>query len=382
MRTDVKLGVVISLVVVVVAGGYYSFGGGDDKTIPVNDGSPRAGASKGSATPAKTRQQPAAQTKRTSDRRPGKSATSNPTNSSQHRRASAKKKPPSPPQRQLSADAQRRRNARKNGTVPNRPLNAANNPPSQTTTTPPNAQDKQGENLTGRRGADRGPHKAKTGDSSDSAKTTSAPRGAVGGPANTSPRAGSNTESASNAAQPAKTATTTGGPSRQANHSGVARGGNTAPTARSNNAAGREKSAVVPGPIETHLVQQGDTMSSLAKMYLGDVKFTDQLARYNPQISDPARLALGARIKIPPTPQAAATATMKKPVKKASSPASNKTSGQRTYTVKSGDTFYGIARDVLKDSTRWNELFELNKKLVKGDPTRLQVGQVIRIPAT
>ncbi|UCE58343.1 MAG: LysM peptidoglycan-binding domain-containing protein [Phycisphaerales bacterium] len=55
--------------------------------------------------------------------------------------------------------------------------------------------------------------------------------------------------------------------------------------------------------------------------------------------------------------------------------------GRRTYTVKPGDSFYAIARTVLGDASRWKHLFALNRDLVGGDPKKLQVGQVLALPA-
>ncbi len=54
----------------------------------------------------------------------------------------------------------------------------------------------------------------------------------------------------------------------------------------------------------------------------------------------------------------------------------------RTYQVKTGDSFYGIARDVLGDANRWNELLALNREKVDSNPNRLRVGQVLVLPGT
>lgn len=130
--------------------------------------------------------------------------------------------------------------------------------------------------------------------------------------------------------------------------------------------------------VDTHRVQPGDTLSSLAKRYYGSERFTRFLIDGNPQLEDPNRLAAGAIVKIPPRPahealsRPASTTTSRGP--------STAGDGRRTYLVQPGDSFYAIARDVLHDASRWKELFELNKDLVKGDPTSLQIGQVIVLP--
>lgn len=167
------------------------------------------------------------------------------------------------------------------------------------------------------------------------------------------------------------------------------------------------------GAVETHRVQSGDTFASLAKKYYGGERYTDFLVKSNAQIATPDRLAIGMTVRIPPAPTeeqlAQATsgasrpaATEKKtggansvPTSKpgdartagANVPGGNVADGKpvasasgRTYRVKEGDTFYSIAKSSLGSSSRWKELFELNKQAVQGDPTRLRAGQTLTLP--
>lgn len=121
--------------------------------------------------------------------------------------------------------------------------------------------------------------------------------------------------------------------------------------------------------IERHRVQAGDTIASLAKQYYGSTQFTEFLISRNRQLADPARLRVGEIVNIVLRPTDG-----KPPAVVPATPAT------REYRVKSGDSFYRIARDVLGDATRWNELFQMNRKLVGNDPTKLQIGQVITLP--
>ncbi len=129
--------------------------------------------------------------------------------------------------------------------------------------------------------------------------------------------------------------------------------------------------------VEKHRVQDGDTFSSLANQYYGAARFARFLIDSNSQVGDPDHLRVGEVVKIPPRPDYSA---LRKP-----SP-TTRTARQTgraapTYRVKAGDSFYRIARDVLGDASRWRELFELNKELVGGDPTHLQVGQLVKLPS-
>ena len=127
--------------------------------------------------------------------------------------------------------------------------------------------------------------------------------------------------------------------------------------------------SVVTGPesaVRSHTVARGDTFSILAEIYYGSQRHTGFLMEANPQVTDPNRLLVGTVIKVPPLgerTQTAAAATR-----------------EGTYRVRQGDTFYGIARDVLGDPGRWKELLDLNSALVNGDPKNLRVGQVLELP--
>ena len=117
-------------------------------------------------------------------------------------------------------------------------------------------------------------------------------------------------------------------------------------------------------------------MTSLAKQYYGSTQFAEFLINQNKQIADPTRLRAGDIVNIVPrlteekSPTESTTAA----------PAKKPTLSSREYRIKSGDSFYRIAKDVLGDATRWNELYEMNKKLVGDDPAKLQIGQIITLP--
>lgn len=50
-----------------------------------------------------------------------------------------------------------------------------------------------------------------------------------------------------------------------------------------------------------------------------------------------------------------------------------------SYTVKSGQSLWKIAKEVYGDPNRWNEIYEANKEKIK-DPNRLKQGLVLNIP--
>ena len=133
--------------------------------------------------------------------------------------------------------------------------------------------------------------------------------------------------------------------------------------------------------VERHRVQSGDTLAAIAIQYYGGERYTQFLIDANKQLANPNRLKIGDVINIPPAPKRTTNSertTTRRSTTGGGAPA--QATGRRTYTVRSGDSFYVISRDQLGDAGRWKELFELNRQLVGGEPTALQVGQVLVLP--
>ena len=53
--------------------------------------------------------------------------------------------------------------------------------------------------------------------------------------------------------------------------------------------------------------------------------------------------------------------------------------GNRTYTVKSGDTLSAIANHFYNDGSQYTKIFEANKNLLSS-PDKIAPGQVLNIP--
>jgi len=140
------------------------------------------------------------------------------------------------------------------------------------------------------------------------------------------------------------------------------------------------KSELAKAAVDTHRVQPGDSLASLAQTYYGNAKYAKFLAESNPGIADPAKLALGQTVKIPPLPADIDSKLANAAPAKTTTPATTTAGGKRTYKVKAGDSFYRIAKDQLGNAERWTELLALNKTLVHGDPTALQPGQTLVLP--
>ncbi|SEQ74972.1 BON domain-containing protein [Rosenbergiella nectarea] len=60
--------------------------------------------------------------------------------------------------------------------------------------------------------------------------------------------------------------------------------------------------------------------------------------------------------------------------------ATDATTESKFYTVKSGDTLSGIAKQVYGDANQYNKIFEANKPMLS-HPDKIYPGQSLRIPA-
>lgn len=136
-----------------------------------------------------------------------------------------------------------------------------------------------------------------------------------------------------------------------------------------------------------HRVSFDETLSGISLRYYATSTKVDQILNANPRVRDPRLLKPGEVLLIPAPDQPGAAS----PSRAGQTQAEGRSSGQpsdrssdqpsgRVYLVQRGDSFYSIARKMLGDATRWKELLERNRKLVKNDPKRLRPGMRITLP--
>jgi LysM repeat protein len=134
-------------------------------------------------------------------------------------------------------------------------------------------------------------------------------------------------------------------------------------------AAAAKPPAIAPSPTQ-YKVKKGDSFDSIARTQLGNAALRSEIAKLNSKV-DPVKLREG-QLLVLPSP-AVASADKAKPV------AANAGKGQsRVYSIGKGDTLAKVARLELGSEQRVDELRKLNPEV---DPTRLQLGQKIKLPA-
>lgn len=106
----------------------------------------------------------------------------------------------------------------------------------------------------------------------------------------------------------------------------------------------------------TYTVKKGDTLYSIAKKYnttVNNIKSLNNLST--------STLRIGQKLKIPP--------------KETTTPSTTPTPNTLTYTIKKGDTLYGIA-------TKYNTTISAIKSLNNLDTNTLTIGKTLKIPTT
>lgn len=124
-----------------------------------------------------------------------------------------------------------------------------------------------------------------------------------------------------------------------------------------------------PGFPKKHEVLDGESLWEIARQYYGRGDRYDRILAANPSLGDGEFLRAGDTIDIPAPPKSAA--------KTARKTENDAPSGMVAYTIRAGDTFYGIAREQLGSIKRVDEILEANPGL---EPRALHEGKTIYIP--
>lgn len=166
----------------------------------------------------------------------------------------------------------------------------------------------------------------------------------------------------------------------------------------------RDTNGLRPSFAEDYMVYTtvaGDTWSGLAQRFYSDERFTRNLHQANDDLKD---LAGGSSILVPvfdflsgdagiqsgtALVAGAATTTNEQQTQAKVVPAGPSSSADSThkiaskpleYVVQSGDTLSDISLTVFGTATRWKEIFEVNRDVLK-KPEWLQVGMKLKLPA-
>ncbi len=137
----------------------------------------------------------------------------------------------------------------------------------------------------------------------------------------------------------------------------------------------REPSADSPArrttPARTvpYTVKENDSLWTIADAWFSDAGRWDLIAKANPLI-DPDRLKPGQVLRLPPK-----DAGRRRPERRRLSP-----NAPNTYTIRSGDSLWRIAKAQYGDETKWSIIYDANRATIGRDPAKLSVGTRLHIP--
>ena len=131
-----------------------------------------------------------------------------------------------------------------------------------------------------------------------------------------------------------------------------------------------------PSETETYIVQHGDTYLTISDKFYGTSLLYTALAAHNQKLGFGWRLAEGATIEIPTAEY------LQTLYGDAANRAERRLESQQSairYIVQEGDTIFRLATDKLQDSTRWREIYAINKDRIP-DVRDLKPGMEILLP--
>lgn len=137
----------------------------------------------------------------------------------------------------------------------------------------------------------------------------------------------------------------------------------------------------------SYVIQPGDRLIDIARYEYDDGTLWRAIKAANPDIDENA-LQIGQTIQIPSraealrlsssgtTPAQAAPAA---PARRTEPSPDASQADRATYVVERGDSLIKIARNVLNDEARWEEIYELNRDQLTS-PHLLRIGMELRLP--
>ena len=138
-----------------------------------------------------------------------------------------------------------------------------------------------------------------------------------------------------------------------------------------------------PVGADQHVIQPGETLSSIAAAAYGSAAYYPHLLRANPNI-DPKRLRPGMTINLPPASQVKADASTSAiaTATPGATPAvtTAKLDEKSEYRVESGDSLMKISSKLYGSIKNVDKLYDLNKTTIGPDKAKLKVGAVLKLP--
>lgn len=130
-----------------------------------------------------------------------------------------------------------------------------------------------------------------------------------------------------------------------------------------------------------HVVRPGQTIARIARDYFPTsvTKGTDAILKANPQV-DPARMAVGSKLVIPPLDAKAPAEVVSVAAERPAAPAPTDLKPGSTYVTKRGDTLAAISKRAYGRTDRWQDIWLANYEALGDNVDRPTAGTRLRIP--
>ncbi len=129
----------------------------------------------------------------------------------------------------------------------------------------------------------------------------------------------------------------------------------------------------------THVIQSGETFSSITAAVYGKASYFSYILQANPTVN-PNNIKLGTVIKLPSLDEVKAATPETRASGATPAPADVKIDPARQYKVQSGDSLYRISQKLYGKGTLADRLYDHNKSVIGPDPRRLKLGAILELP--
>lgn len=137
-----------------------------------------------------------------------------------------------------------------------------------------------------------------------------------------------------------------------------------------------------PELLRLYTIESGDSFSSIALATYGEATKWVEIAQANPLV-DPSRLRVGQEIRLPKLAGTTASAGNGNSAAAGGGPAAGATDSPARgteYVVKAGDSLSSIAKAYYSAASKWELLYQANRRTIGNDPANLKVGMKLIIP--
>ncbi len=130
----------------------------------------------------------------------------------------------------------------------------------------------------------------------------------------------------------------------------------------------------------TVTVRTGDTLSGIARSYLGNSSRWDEILDANSNVlGSPEKLQAGMVLRLPRMNDNGQAGRVNDVVTRDTGRSSSPSAPARSYRVLAGDTLSSIAKKMLGSHEAWRRIYQVNQDVIS-DPDRLKVGDLLQIP--